>query len=355
MRYDSVSRRPGLEPTPQPAPRAEPVLEALAPLELAAPAALVLRGRRFDAGSPAVMAIVNRTRDSFFSGNRHGDLEAAKARARRRRRVRRRHRRRRRSASRAGGRGRRCGRGDPPRRAAPPVGPGHAPGRHPQPRHLAVRGRPRGAPVSSTSSTTRGRATTASSCTSRPSVGAGYVVSHTGGLPPRTDPVDVSYGDGPLDVVRDVWRRCRAVPTWPSRPAYPRSGCSSTPPSTSARRRRTRSRCCVTRPTSSRSNYPVLQAMSRKDFIGETPRPPGRGAARGLARGDGGRGVAGGDGLPRRTTCGRPAGCVDMVATIRGDRAADTPCGGRPGPETDLRRTPSEQRECPRSNGPTRR
>jgi dihydropteroate synthase len=35
-------------------------------------------------------------------------------------------------------------------------------------------------------------------------LGAGVVVSHTGGLPPRTDPVDVSYGADPLAVVRDV-------------------------------------------------------------------------------------------------------------------------------------------------------
>ena len=35
-------------------------------------------------------------------------------------------------------------------------------------------------------------------------LGAGYVVSHAGGLPPRTDPVAVTYGDDPLDVVRDV-------------------------------------------------------------------------------------------------------------------------------------------------------
>ena len=44
----------------------------------AAPAALRLRGRTFDAGRPAVMAIVNRTNDSFFAGNRHGDLDSAR-------------------------------------------------------------------------------------------------------------------------------------------------------------------------------------------------------------------------------------------------------------------------------------
>ena len=43
----------------------------------AQPAVLVLRGRVFDAGRPAVMAIVNRTSDSFFAGNRHADLDSA--------------------------------------------------------------------------------------------------------------------------------------------------------------------------------------------------------------------------------------------------------------------------------------
>lgn len=33
---------------------------------------------------------------------------------------------------------------------------------------------------------------------------AGYVVSHTGGLPPRTDPVNISYGDSADAVVQDV-------------------------------------------------------------------------------------------------------------------------------------------------------
>ena len=43
------------------------------------PSALVLRGQRFDAGRPAVMAIVNRTRDSFWAGNRHAVLDDAMA------------------------------------------------------------------------------------------------------------------------------------------------------------------------------------------------------------------------------------------------------------------------------------
>ena len=44
-----------------------------------APGALRLRGRSFDAAHPAVMAIVNRTPDSFWAGNRHADLGSALA------------------------------------------------------------------------------------------------------------------------------------------------------------------------------------------------------------------------------------------------------------------------------------
>ena len=71
-------------------------------------------------------------------------------------------------------------------------------------------------------------------------VGAGYVVSHTGGLPPRTDPVAVTYPPEPLGVLDDALRTLRRAPSGRSRPASPPTGCSSTPPSTSARRRRTR-------------------------------------------------------------------------------------------------------------------
>ena len=40
---------------------------------------LVLRGQRFDRSRPAVMAIVNRTPDSFHPGNRYSDVQEALA------------------------------------------------------------------------------------------------------------------------------------------------------------------------------------------------------------------------------------------------------------------------------------
>ncbi|ANS80231.1 Non functional Dihydropteroate synthase 2 [Serinicoccus hydrothermalis] len=55
------------------------MMPAVVPLSLPRPPALVLRGQRFDSGRPAVMAVVNRTHDSFWAGNRHGDLDDALA------------------------------------------------------------------------------------------------------------------------------------------------------------------------------------------------------------------------------------------------------------------------------------
>src|SRR6476469_1345089 len=48
------------------------------PLDLPRTPPLRLRGHVFDASAPAVMAIINRTADSFFAGNRHADLDSAK-------------------------------------------------------------------------------------------------------------------------------------------------------------------------------------------------------------------------------------------------------------------------------------
>ena len=211
----------------------------------AAPAALRLRGRTFDAGRPAVMAIVNRTPDSFWVGQ-----PARRPRARRARAL---------DAAvalgadlvdvggvRAGQEG--DGRHGPseeiervvpflargPRPAIPTSCSASTPGARRWPGWPPTR-------PASTSSTTPGQGTTPTSCTSRPQVGAGYVVSHTGGLPPRTDPVGVTYPPEPLGVARRRaahaarGRRAGRGGRHPGRPA-----CSSTRPSTSARRRRTR-------------------------------------------------------------------------------------------------------------------
>src|SRR6478672_8016051 len=201
VRYDSVTRHSGSDPAPDTAE----ILSRLAPLELPEPTALVLRGKRFDAGSPAVMAIVNRTRDSFFRGNRHADLDSAKA------------------AFvdavelgadlvdiggvRAGQEGEVVDADEEIRRVVPFLE--WARSQHPDvilslDTWRSQVAREADGVVDLVNDTWAGHDPELVEVAA--AIGAGYVISHTGGLPPRTDPVDVSYGADPLDVVRDVVR-----------------------------------------------------------------------------------------------------------------------------------------------------
>ena len=152
------------------------------------------------------MAIVNRTTDSFWSGNRHGDLASARRALDAAVEARRRHRRRRRGAGRPGGRGGDARAGDRAGRAVPRPRPRGPPRPRAQPRHLALGGGPggRGRGRASTWSTTPGPVTTATSCTSRRSA-APATSSRTPGA-------------------------CRRAPTRSASPTRPSpSGCSTTP------------------------------------------------------------------------------------------------------------------------------
>ena len=294
--------------------------ETLSEPNLPRPAALVLGGRTFDAGHPAVMAIINRTPDSFFSGNRHAGLESAKAAL---------------AAAvdlgadivdvggvRAGAEGEvvsadqeiarvlpflEHARGSYPglilsldtwrsevARAAAPVGldlvndtwAGH----DPQLVHVAAE------------------------------VGAGIVISHTGGLAPRTDPVDVSYGPDRLDVVRDVVRTLRdgAAAAHVAGVAGQRILVDPTLDFGKT----TAHSLEVLRHTADivALGFPVLQALSRKDFVGESldlpaeERLEGSLAATAIAAWLGATVFRAHDVRATRRL-------VDMVATIRGDRA----------------------------------
>jgi dihydropteroate synthase len=150
-------------------------------------------------------------------------------------------------------------------------------------------------------------------------VGAGYVISHTGGLPPRTDPVDVSYGDDPLDVVRDVLATLSRGALVAEQAGIPRDRVLIDP--TLDFGKTTAHSLEVLRHTADvvALNYPVLQAMSRKDFIGETLDVPaevrleGSLAATAVAAWLGATVFRSHDVRATRRA-------VDMVATIRGDR-----------------------------------
>jgi dihydropteroate synthase len=173
----------------------------------AAPAALRLRERTFDAARPAVMAIVNRTPDSFWSGNRHADLGSALAALD--------------EAVECGADvvdvgGVRAGQEGPVVSTAEEVQrvvPFLAAARERHPglvlsldtwRAEVARVAAAEAGLDLVNDTWQGHDPDLVHVAA--AVGAGYVVSHTGGLPPRTDPVDVTYPPEPLGVVADALR-----------------------------------------------------------------------------------------------------------------------------------------------------
>ena len=303
---------------PDPAPETARILERLAPLDLPRPAPLVLRDLRFDASAPAVMAIVNRTRDSFFSGNRHADLESAMAALE--------------SAIelgadiidvggvRAGQEGEVVDADEEIRRVVPFLE--WARSAHPG--------------IALSLDTWRSEVARAASGTVdlvndtwaghdrdlvhvAADIGAGYVISHTGGLPPRTDPVDVSYGDDPLDVVRDVVVTLARGARTAEEAGIPRERILVDP--TLDFGKTTANSLEVLRHTTDvvALNYPVLQAMSRKDFVGESldlpaeDRLEGSLAATAVAAWLGATVFRAHDVRATRRV-------LDMVATIRGDR-----------------------------------
>ena len=151
-------------------------------------------------------------------------------------------------------------------------------------------------------------------------IGAGIVVSHTGGLPPRTDPVDVTYGDDPLAVVRDVLRTLRDGAAGAYAAGVPRERILVDP--TLDFGKTTAHSLEVLRHTTDvvALGHPVLQALSRKDFVGESlDLPPEERLEGSLAA----TAVAAwlGATVFRAHDVRATRRLLDMVATIRGDRA----------------------------------
>ena len=300
------------------------------PVDLVAPSPLILRGRRFDAARPAVMAIVNRTPDSFYVHARSDELSAAK-----------------RALDRAVAQGAdivdvggvRAGQqGDwvdadeEITRLMPFLI--HARATHPD---LIL-------------SVDTWRSEVARACAEvgvdlvndtwagadprllevAAEVGAGYVVSHAGGLPPRTDPVDVTYGPDPDDVVADVLATLRAGAARAVEAGVPASRVLVDP--TLDFGKTTRHSLRLVRATAQLASlgFPALQAISRKDFVGETlDLPPeerleGSLAATAIAAWLGATVFRTHDVAPTRRV-------VDMVASVRGDRPPTIALRGEPG------------------------
>jgi dihydropteroate synthase len=150
-------------------------------------------------------------------------------------------------------------------------------------------------------------------------IGAGVVCSHTGGLPPRTDPVKVTYGPDPLDVVRDVLRTLADGAQQAMLAGIPEDRILIDP--TLDFGKNTAHSLEVLRHTAdvAQLGFPILQALSRKDFVGESlgleadDRLEGTLASTAIAAWLGASVFRAHDVRATRRV-------VDMVAVIRGDR-----------------------------------
>jgi dihydropteroate synthase len=155
----------------------------------------------------------------------------------------------------------------------------------------------------------------------------GLVCSHTGGLPPRTDPRRPAYPDVMADVVATVTGLAeRAVAA-----GVPREGLLVDP--THDFGKTTAHSLELTRRLGElvATGWPVLVALSRKDFVGETldlpveRRLPGTLAATAVSAWLGAR-------VFRTHDVAATREVLDMVASIRGTRPPAAPRRGLPHP-----------------------
>ena len=280
---------------------------------------LRLRGRTFDSSTPAVMAIINRTSDSFFAANRHADLESARSALE--------------SAVeagadivdvggvRAGQEGEDVSAQQEMDRVLPFLQ--HARAQYPElvlslDTWRAEVAREAGRlGLDLVNDTWAGHDPELVGVAA--DIGAGVVCSHTGGLPPRTDPRGVTYPPEPGGVVTDVVRTLAHGARRAEQAGIPAERILIDP--TLDFGKTTAHSLRVLRHTGdlARLGYPILQALSRKDFVGESlDLPPqerleGTLAATAIAAWLGATVFRTHDVRATRRV-------VDMVAIIRGDR-----------------------------------
>ena len=297
-------------------------------------AALTLRGRTFDAAHPAVMAIINRTSDSFYAPARHAGpdaaleaMDVAVAEGADIIDI---------GAVRAGQEGEPVSAEMEVERLTPFLT--EARRRHPDVilsvdtwRSEVVRAV---VPldVDLVNDTWAGHDTALTGAAA--AAGLGLVCSHTGGLPPRTDPVAVTYPPEPDGVVADVVRRLGAAAQAALDAGIPRERILLDP--TLDFGKTTRHSLTLVRRTADvvALGFPVLQAISRKDFVGETLDLPaderlyGTLAATAVAAWLGATVFRTHDVRATRQT-------VDMVASILGQRPPAAAVRGEPAEEVE--------------------
>lgn len=293
------------------------------------PAALVLRGQRFDAARPAVMGIMNRTPDSFYAPARFTELETALIALDRLVSD---------GADLVDVGGVRAGQQGDWVDAATEI-------ERVRPFLLAARERHPGVLLSLDT----WRSEVALACAEAridlvndtwagadpelvsvaAELDAGYVVSHTGGLPPRTDPHGVSYPPEPDGVVASVLDGLAAGVERALAAGLPAERILLDP--TLDFGKTTRHSLRVLRATDQivALGFPVLQSLSRKDFVGETldlpidDRLEGTLAATAIAGWLGATVFRAHDVRATRRV-------ADMTASIRGDRSPALTVRGEP-------------------------
>lgn len=148
--------------------------------------------------------------------------------------------------------------------------------------------------------------------------GVGLVCSHTGGLPPRTDAHRNSYGSVSTDVLADVRRGLQVLVDRARAAGVPDERIIVDP--TPDFGKNTRQSLLLMRElgTLTAGDHPVLLAISRKDFVGEATgtadpaaRLPGTIAATALA-------VDAGVSLIRAHDVAATVQAIDMVRAVRG-------------------------------------
>ncbi|MFZ0529401.1 MAG: dihydropteroate synthase [Propionicimonas sp.] len=297
---------------------------------LPAPAApLILRGRRFDAAHPAVMGIINRTPDSFYAAARYTDLEPALLALDRMLAE---------GADlidvggvRAGQEGGTVSALEEVERVLPFLTAARE--RHPDvilsldTWRAEVAEACAGAGIDLVNDTWAGADPELLNVAAE--LGAGYVVSHTGGLPPRSDPVNISYGEHADDVVSDVLATLAAGARRAVGAGIPAERVLVDPTLDFGKTTRNSLRVLRASAEVAGLGYPVLQALSRKDFVGETLGLPvderlyGTLAATAIA---GWLGTT----VYRAHDIAATRQVVDMVASIRGDRPPKLAVRGEP-------------------------
>lgn len=155
--------------------------------------------------------------------------------------------------------------------------------------------------------------------------GCGYVCSHTGGVNPRTDPTPdgVKYRDVVADVIATTTAKAESLVAI----GVPREGILIDP--THDFGKTTQQGLELLRRSSElvATGWPVLMALSRKDFVGETLDLPAAERLEGTLAATSIAAMAGAT-MFRTHDVEATRRVLDMVASIRGDRPPSAPLRG---------------------------